>query len=382
MQALERIISRFNFNELIHQKRLLSNFFLACLIFALLNCILFFLDERYMVSAIMKNACYFDLPGLSKICSRGNKGNGSQMILLGSSLLIYPIWELERKLGAECADPNHYHLTSYLDEKLKAHNSSIKSACNLGSGGAMISDCYLLLSRYTKQAANGADWVVVNCAPRDFCDSGMNSPNLTPIFDYLYNDADSLESGKEYLPSIESYLKFFAEHHCYLYKNRKWLNETLVGQICHNLISPHNNTEHSASVPTLQIDDKMLSSLQEYKGRYFAISLKAIEPQLHFLQLIIDFCKEKKFRLVLVNMPLTAQNRSLLDSRFYNGYVSCMKNMANCKDQEICFLDLGSDKKYLLSDFNDSVHLNATGAIKFEDQIVDFISNAKQSRTH
>lgn len=320
----------------------------------------------------MRNAQNFDFFSLKKSIPEHSNYARNEIILLGSSLFIYPIWDLDRKKGIQSSDANHHHEAVYLSHKLRTFQSSANIIFNLAVGGAMVSDYYLLFSKYLSQTKNNPQWAVVDCAPRSFCDSGMNNPCLTPIFEYFFDETDLFSSGKYYLPSLGAGLEFLAERYCYLYRHRKWLSESLIEYLRH---SAEFCRLSSVKTGIVNGNNKMQTSLQEYRWRYFGISQKAIELQLYFLNLIADLCKDRRIKLLLVNMPLSEPNKSLLNAQFYADYVSCIRNITRRENQEIYFLDLNNGNQYKISDFNDSVHLNASGAVKFENQIADFINN-------
>jgi hypothetical protein len=379
MQTVDRSFSLFQIRQPTFGGHSRSAFVTAYIVFVLLNLGFYLIDCHYILSAKMRNAVNFDFPGLSSIGTTRLEKTQHKLILLGSSLTIYPIWDLDRTLGAHCSDPNHYHSATCMEEKLKAKTSSVWTVCNLGSGGAMISDYFLLLSNHTKQTKTKPEWVVVDCAPRSFYDSGVSAANLTPIFDFFYSDVDLLSSSKYFLPTMNAYLNFIVEHHCYLYKNRTWLVDSLIKWLNNfHIIKQNNSVLNTSSInPTdSERNNKMQLSLQEYNGRYFGISSTAIKTQLKFLELIAQLCREKRIKLVIVNMPLTAGNHNLLKKDFYRDYLICLREIAYHKEQNVFFVDLDNSEKFQLSDFNDSVHLNAKGAVKLENEIIDFISNA------
>ena len=100
-----------------------------------------------------------------------------------------------------------------------------------------------------------------------------------------------------------------------------------------NNFVPSTNSVNSANLKK----NKMQLSLKEYNGRYFGISSRTIKTQLKFLELIVELCREQKIRLMIVNMPLTARNKNLLQEDFYHDYLNCLKEIAYHKDQDVFF---------------------------------------------
>jgi hypothetical protein len=66
--------------------------------------------------------------------------------------------------------------------------------------------------------------------------------------------------------------------------------------------------------------------------------------------------------VVVVNMPLTKNNRDLLDKSIYEKYMSSVSEIA--QKHHSPFIDMDNSNQFTLSDFYDSTHLNEAGGKK------------------
>ncbi len=349
-----------------------SIFIAAFFIFVIVNFVFSIVDARCIISAKTRNEHYFDFPGLKKLCFDSRSADRPQAVLLGSSLFVHPLRMLDKKLGEQngikCLNLNCYHATEHLNRKLRQSKADFGDICSLAVGGAMISDDYLLLN---KIASNGKfpEVVIVDCAPRSFYDSGVTWASSTPIFDYFFNERDFFTLGCSYLPSWSSKLEFLAKYYCPFGKHRKSLSDSINGYIS-GLIDYFGNNVPICSTSRATRHDSN-DPLKEYRQHYRGISTAAIESQMHFLNLLVNLCAENKTRLLVLNMPLSDTNKSLLNPDFYSSY----KEQARLavKRGGGHFLDLDASGDYVSADFDDSVHLGLSGGEKLEDRFVTFI---------
>jgi hypothetical protein len=73
--------------------------------------------------------------------------------------------------------------------------------------------------------------------------------------------------------------------------------------------------------------------------------------------------REKGIQLVVVNMPLTRGNVSLMPHGFYDQYKSKLSALA--AENGASFLDLNRPDVFEQKHFADTVHLNGLGGVEF-----------------
>jgi hypothetical protein len=372
------------------QKRRISAFYGALLLFASLNFLLSYRDSSLPFSKLALDSVHFDYRGTESGADK--LPAAANVLLVGSSLLLYPMWRVDQADGAYLVDSNHYHLARSLDREFAKQQVQTRTY-NLAVGGCMMSDSYLLLKHYLRSHP-APQYVIVDSAPRSFYDGGVIAPDATPIFHSCFNASDYMELSRLYLPALVSKLNYFACRLCYMYHHRRWLADTIVQALSKPgtmfdtraiaaLSPPIAQSSQQvivAKVPTKIIDtpDKFAYTLQDYTARYFLINSSRMQTQINFLQLIAALCNAHGIKLVVVNMPLTQANLSLLPAGFYNEFKSTVSSVVAGK---AVFVDLNEKANWPISYYSDSVHLNDRGGAAFNKQLAQIIASLSE-RSH
>lgn len=92
------------------------------------------------------------------------------------------------------------------------------------------------------------------------------------------------------------------------------------------------------------------------------------------LDSIIEFCKQKKIKVVIVSMPQTHLYSSYLNQRKLNLIFKTCQDFENDNFKNVYYLNLFNDNRFLDEDFYDSDHLNEVGAKKCTKIVDDFIN--------
>ena len=104
------------------------------------------------------------------------------------------------------------------------------------------------------------------------------------------------------------------------------------------------------------------TSTVEYRKRYRNIANRDLGLQMHFLQKLLNVCRQRGIKVVLVNMPLSSTNRSLLPPGFYDSYRKSVAGIA--AGPSVTFVDLGDSQDFQDIDFWDTASLNFLGGRK------------------
>ena len=267
-----------------------------------------------------------------------------RVVLLGSSLVMFPFWAMDASINPKIDDIAHYHHSMALSRALHTGNgagageakftapSAEKpiSVFNLASAGQMSSDTYL----YVNEFLNGAgkpDVLFWGVAPRDFGDANLTNPMATVSFKRIVN-LQNLEKYKAtFLPHFNEQAEFVSNEICYLY-GRRWrmqresdrLLEKLSGAITKFFGTTSGVGVTSATVPnsagadiaggavtpvvfaeepgaditrrlTGSARERWVSSLREYRSRYKGIGDRDISVQLSSLDRVLQICQERGY---------------------------------------------------------------------------------------
>jgi RNase H-fold protein (predicted Holliday junction resolvase) len=92
---------------------------------------------------------------------------------------------------------------------------------------------------------------------------------------------------------------------------------------------------------------------------------------LRFLERIEDLCTEKQIKLIIVNMPLSKENKKLFSDGFYDSYRA---DVAKTVRSPAVFIDLAASENWPMSCYHDSVHLNEKGGARLNKVIANAIA--------
>jgi hypothetical protein len=110
----------------------------------------------------------------------------------------------------------------------------------------------------------------------------------------------------------------------------------------------------------------------EYRKRYRTANENIFCVQARFLQMLLALCKDSGIAVIVVNMPVTAQNMQLLPAGTYERYLQVLS--AESDKHGATFIDLNQDPRFTPDDFYDTIHMNAGGGKKLADAILSEIA--------
>lgn len=325
--------------------------------------------------------------------------------LLGSSLMVSAINGADAAHTMTSLDLTKYHKANYLDYLLKAKLNGEFNTFNLSAPGQMPSDAYLTLKSMIN-VSQRPEVVIYGIAPRDFIDSTLSNPADTEPFRYLRRivNVDDVASGLYHAPFPR--LDWCLQHSVYLYANsldiqmaaKDWLTDTLAyavprpektdrpftwwdrthllpdylkGEIIPNLMLAVPVTPKEAAA-------QYTDNTKEYKERYKHPEPSIYQLQFYFLRRLAYYCHKEKIELILVNMPISRENISLLNPSVYMQYVQAIKDFGY--SYNIPVLDQCDWNYYNKEDFHDTVHLNAYGGKRFIWSLVDGLAANPRTR--
>jgi len=314
--------------------------------------------------------------------------------LLGSSLMVAAITNADATGENKQVDLTTYHKAAYLDRKLNRDTNSV----NLAVAGEMPSDALLILKASIDKLKPGST-LIYGLAPRDFIDHDFKSPTDSEAYQLLHRVVP-MEPGlsDKYNVSIWEKMNFWIEKSLFLSENAidiqsimsKWgdtaidtifgkqeTSDYLIGSRFwdrQKLIPSYKMVERipnafilepeNLTKPPVYVDNTM-----EYVMRYRRPDMKAFANQVYFVQKIGELCKERGVKLMLVNMPITETNQAILPPALYQTYLTKMNELATANGAK--FVDFNNHSEFQKSDFNDGVHMNARGSLKFVDKLAN-----------
>jgi len=289
-----------------------------------------------------------------------------QIVLLGSSLMMYPFWAMDKNADAKIGDIFHHHDSVALRKSLVDAGLKPPTIYNFATFGTMVSDSYIFLNEFCT-GDKKPDTVILGFAPRDFSDSDVISPMATMSFSTLINLSNFAPYAALYLPSFQEKADFVFSHVCWFYARRGKLQREFEKGIHKTyaflgVVEQIKQLQKSGFMLDGNADERWIASTNEYRRRYRNIESKSIDVQLGFLRQLIDVCQQRGIRVILVNMPLHKTNRDLLPEGYYAKYRQEIAQVA--ASENVKLLDLGESDEFVQSDYWDTSHLNHSGGYK------------------
>lgn len=104
-----------------------------------------------------------------------------------------------------------------------------------------------------------------------------------------------------------------------------------------------------------------------YRQRYNPTNARSVKQAEIALRELQETCAANRIYLIILNMPLTGENRALIAPETYTNFIEKLNSAAvapNC-----LLVDAGRNSNFSNSNFHDSVHLNGSGKQKLRELI-------------
>lgn len=350
----------------------------AVLIFSSINLFFWNVDKDKQSSDVLTGTGSVDL--VSNDFKRLDHAPG--VVLIGSSLVMYPFWTMDRdRYGSEIPDIFHHHQSLVLSKTLEQLGWKNCDVYNMAVFGEMVSDAYIYVDEFLK-GDKKPEFVIYGIAPRDFHDADLPSPMSTNTFKRLVGLQHAGRYAGLYLPGFQDKVEFLASHVCFFYSKRwrlqhefdKAVNKAYkaVGFVAADAPSEaHNNGPAQAGFMLYgDKDERWKSSVSEYTRRYKNIGdSDDLDVQTGFLTRLMDVCNERKIKVIVINMPLSRDNRELLPPGFYDQFRAKVAKMTSRPG--VRFIDLASNAEdFGRGDYWDTCHLEHGGGYKLLKRLI------------
>jgi len=282
------------------------------------------------------------------------------IVLLGSSLMMYPFWYVDSEPHPHCADSivEHHHAEA-LQARLRKVGLARSTVYNLATPLQMVSDSYMYACNYLK-GSKAPRAIVIGVSPREFYDSEFKSAEDTVNFtDQGWNVAGK-HIARFYFRSWEQYADFTLRKLSFLYGQRSVMQQFLAAR----LLSMYGQSVGTGAQSTF--------GLCKFKQHYAGIGTARLHAQYKFLQRLCGHCRAQNIKIILVNMPIPRQNRALLPPGLYTRYESDLGKLAS--QEHIAYLNLAERREFAgASNFVDAVHMNQFGGERLINDLLPTI---------
>jgi hypothetical protein len=304
------------------------------------------------------------------------------IVVLGSSLPMWAIVYADAAINPKLKLVNfdsvrQYSKAKYLEGLLEHKYGEHLSVANLAVAGSMASDAHLILDRCIKE--NKTPKVVVfGMGPRDFMDNLVPDIGQSPtfrLFRHSMSVLDLLSYGLRPAQLKENILDMCL----YLYEHRTDCQNVLASAISNpSSLLTNIQASNDEQCEGDRCEDSLLhapyvNDLQAWHNRYNPANFMRLKQETNHFSKLLQLCRDQQIKLIVVNMPLTAENKQQLPAgmlEFYHQQICSLPKLFGAT-----FIDLDTDQRFNHADFCDSAHLNASGGKKAQDSLVAALPN-------
>lgn len=322
------------------------------------------------------------------------------VVICGSSVMMHPIARVEAEHKNENVDYVLDHKSTYLADKLRETlNNKDLSCYSFALPGSMVSDDYMVV-RSLLLGDRKPSVIVLGLTLRDFIDSGVTCPGATPPFRYLKRYTNIDEFADLAMPQIWQRMDYWLGKLVY-FNGKKMDLQTILSENTKNGLDPiykkafapcklveMDPTRNTPANLRGEIEagmmlahpveaDTYLDNTAEYRKRYKRNDPKMFEIQSKFLDRLLSEANAKSVKVVIVNIPVSEENHTLMPPGMYEKFKERVSQLA--AKHSIEFVDPSDQMKLSKTDFYDSVHMNASGGRKLLDQFAAAIVADKKN---
>jgi hypothetical protein len=320
-----------------------------------------------------------------------------ELILMGSSLVLKPSVECDRAfeklaLPSDEVEARNFkqgytksvHLQRLLQSKVKGSFALV----DLGVPSGMADDYYLILQKL-KDFNKRPRLIVLGLAPRDFVDNRFTDTKDTVSYELLSCCAP-MRKWPRHLPAIFEFVWHVippfvtvdgladavkAKRFSYRYDLEARLKEPLhwIEDKCTLVLSGQQQANQDANHGALRHNSQpRYFDLAAYDWCYNPPDLDHFRRQTACLEKFVVLARQWKVPLVIVDMPISAENQALISPEVLGSYKQFL--LKATKKYNVLLVDAAKLQRYDAQDFADSAHMNASGGHKCFLSLVNAIS--------
>jgi hypothetical protein len=323
----------------------------------------------------------------------------ADLLLMGASDMTCAFYGAEATYLQSPQSQILKHNSEYLESRLAKLDSPFRTSFCLGIPGEMPSDAYFLASAILANKRKPKA-ICLSIAPRDFYDATFGDPTSTDI----YKVASKLGLGQSCEVPPRSSIWDEVEHQfqqTFSVYGHKWELMSCQHHATHALLSPLLKEDFQTirtpqpirklalielpedygpgEVMELPFDPKhpiWVNNIAEYQSRYRQFKMRTFTQQLAYLKKLGQLCRSEGVGFLVVNSPLTNENRAMIEKSAYDLYMTEIPKTVRASGG--IFVNFDTLSAFEHNDFFDSIHLNGKGGQKFLDQIAIALSKSSE----
>ncbi|MFN8659645.1 MAG: hypothetical protein U0105_25140 [Candidatus Obscuribacterales bacterium] len=351
------------------------------------------------------------------------------VLLTGSSTMLVPAVRCDDEFHGRRTrfDPwykrnflNEYYSADYLEKLLSDAAHRPVSVWNASVSASLMSDQYLIVRKYLSTGRR-PKVVIISLAPREFLDNDRKNVEKTATYSLLADFTSLPELVRETKDPWRLADAFLGVGWSY-YKARGDYRSFLDSVISKTTGHPINNFQAQIVLnggklfddapkvvlnpedvdygvldqvkPDYEPKPNTLKDIGSYQRMYLPINQEQFKTQTEYLNKLLTLLNQEKIATVVVDIPLVPENYALLPKEVLAQYRQMLGDQ--CAAHNVPLIAPGrSDgnqgvngtaipalaRTYERNDYEDTVHMNASGGKKLFQSIADTISGEPQLRS-
>lgn len=324
-----------------------------------------------------------------------------EVIVLGSSLVTAPVMQAEAAtLQRPVPRMTHRHST-VLEQALGRHFGYRPSVFCLAVGGEMVSDAYFIVTRVLESGQRPAA-IVYGIAPRDFQDNllpGIESSEtfqtlsrLEDLPEFIFSDRYPLERKADMvIGRLWTLWRYKSDiKTCLTLRLKKTMEQVMPWVVFDKYgetleLKPRKRGQFPEEAkgtphafPNLPLEHISFAQARfEYIRRYNPPNDELIDSQFQYLDRLLALARKAGVGVLVINMPLSDFNRTLMPPGFYARYKQRLAQACRAGGADLA--DLATQPWGSESNYVDGVHITPRASRRFLAEVGRLIASSPVS---
>jgi len=321
--------------------------------------------------------------------------NTPDVVVLGDSQMATAIFTSDAKASGKKVDVVAHRHVEGLEQRLSEKFAKPVSVFNAAMAGSMASDHDLIARSLFLDDENTEKpkLVVIGISPRIFIDNTLPAASVTEPFRFYSQCADPGNLAQLAFADYFGQMNWYINKCLPLGRLKTELQTTYSpAKLLPKTKTVKKNTQDAdfmkgmfASATKVEKDAWFVPAFMpylfkdntaEYVNRYTNPNPPMYAGELAFFGDLLERLNDNKVPTLIVMMPSLGPNRTLLPDNFWKVFRSNISTL--CKKNQATLVDLSASPNFIIDDYLDTVHLNATGGSKLLAEIANSIADNRQ----
>lgn len=315
------------------------------------------------------------------------------IVFIGSSLVLVPMMQAEADFVGSPIPRMTHRRSLFIEHELSQKLDVAPRVFCMAIGGEMVSDAYLMVKNVL-QGPCKPDAIVFGVAPRDIQDNTMpgiqssesfrSLAGIEDVADVLHSASPTFESAADMLiAQMYPLWKYRSDLRTYYLLRTKKLMEACLPWVVFDKygdtleLKPRRHGQFPEEAkgtpmifPNLAMDHYTPEQTRfQYIKRYNPTAPDLVNKEFDYLDRLLTLCNQRGIKVLLVNMPLSQLNLSLMPQGFYEQYLDRLQQISAARGVELH--DLCSTPHTANANFVDGVHLNTESSAKLLSEVCE-----------